>query len=183
LKLQIEAGSTLITNGVSNGNGSCSTTHVQQTVKIRIKRKPPGGSFVTFNLTGDDIRTGEGVQILLNTPEKVALFLSTDFLDLGGINNQVAYSSPILMNYDNDTTTPVPGNNTIVLLCKSSITGSNPINSYDFGYGSDLTWTWWNKSFLVRDSAASDPIYSNLLYLVNQQVNTGTVEPGTKALG
>lgn len=169
-------------NGETDRNGQCATTYVQQAVKIRITRKAPGGTFASFILTGEDFRSGEAVQILLNTPEKVALFLSTDFLDLGGINNQVAYNNPVLMNYDDNTTTPTAGSNTTVLLCKSAITGDNPINAYEFGHGSDLAWTWWNRSFLVRDSSATENIYGEILYLLNQNVITGTKEPGTKAI-
>ena len=169
-------------NGENAKRDSCSETPVQQEVRIRITRKAPGGTFTQLTLTGDDFRSGDAVQVSLNTPEKVALFLSTDFLDLGGINNQVAYDNPIFMNYDDNSTTPSINNNTVALICKSALSGNNPINSYEYGYGSDLSWTWWNKSFLVRDSESSDTVYANLLYLVNQQVSTGTVEPGTKAI-
>jgi len=169
-------------NGHAEQHDSCSTTHVTQQVFVYITRKTPGGIFTKFSLTAPDFASGQGVQILIDTPDKVALFLSTDFLDLSGKNNQVAYSNPILMNYDNNTTTPSIGSNTTVVLCKTAITGNNPINSYEFGYATDLSWTWWNRSFLVRDSPASDPIYTNLVYLINQQINSGTVDPGTKAI-
>jgi hypothetical protein len=182
-------------NGQNRGNGSgCSSTKATQNVEWFVRRAAPGARYTTMTVTPSDTASGSGKQVLLDTIDDVALFLSTDFLDLSGKNNQVAYRDSTFINFDDASTSPSVGPSTTVILCKEAITGGNPINSYEYGSAGGLNllsysvpgWEWWNRSYLVRDTVGQggegDSIYSNLVFLISQQVDTGTLNPGTKAI-
>jgi hypothetical protein len=179
-----------------NGFNGCSgqwNIGCTQHVNFYVARQQSGGRYTTMSLTSSDTFSGTAKQIKLDTLDKVATFLSTDFLDLSGKNNQIAYRTSNNINFDDALTTPSIGPGTVVVVCKESITGGNPINSYEFGSAGGLNlqsytesgWEWWNRSYLVRDSGNSGKngeIYTGLVYLLSQQVDTGTSDPGTKAI-
>jgi len=162
------------------------------TVKFTVNRKLPGSKYATFTLTSDDTQSGIGRVVSLSTPAKTALFLSTDFLDLSGKNNQVAYRNPNYINFDDSTTVPSSTANSVAILCKSVFTGTNAINSYEFGAAGGLDinssiqpgWTWWERSYFVKDTIGGENsnIYTSLKYLISQDVDVTSVDPGTKAI-
>ena len=162
------------------------------TVKFTVNRKLPGAKYATFSLTSEDTQSGTGRVVSLNTPAKTALFLSTDFLDLSGKNNQVAYRNPNFINFDDNTTTPSSSANSVAVLCKSPVTGTNAINSYEFGSAGGLDinssiqpgWVWWERSYFIKDTSGGDNsnIYTNLQFLISQSVDVTSTDPGTKAI-
>jgi len=176
-----------------NGNSGAWDIGCTQQINFYVAKQQSGGKYTTMSLTTNDTFSGTAKQIKLDTLDKVATFLSTDFLDLSGKNNQIAYRTSNNINFDEALTTPTIGPNTVVVVCKESITGGNPINSYEFGSAGGINpssytvpgWEWWNRSYLVRDngnSGKNGEIYTNLVYLLSQQVDTGTSDPGTKAV-
>jgi len=165
---------------------------LEQRVTLTITRKFPGAKYSILNVTSDDGASGIGRVVKLDTLANTALFLSTDFLDLSGKNNQVAYRNQTYMNFDDAASTPSYNPNSVAILCKSTVTGPNFINSYEFGAAGGINinsgiepgWEWWDRSYFVRDSngSSNNDIYNSIRFLINQTIDTGSVDPGTKAI-
>ena len=165
---------------------------LEQNVKITITRKLPGAKYCVLNVTSEDGSSGIGRVVKLDTLANTVLFLTTDFLDLSGKNNQVAYRNQTWMNFDDTASTPSYSPNSVAILCKSSETSGNPVNSYQFGAAGGINtnsniqpgWEWWDRSYFIRDSngSSNSDTYNSIRYLINQTIDTGTVNPGTKAI-
>ena len=161
-----------------------------------------GSSFATLNLSIPFATTGEGDTrtIQIDTLDKALMFLSTDFMDLGGKNNQVAYRNSSYLNFASPgSSTPSYLNGAKVIICKNPVSVSGvSIKSYLLGDEGGITpnanasstpgWEWWTKSFLIKDvnSGQCQTVFNSITDTsssgLNQNNNTCAWLPGVNAI-